>query len=148
MVLFQNCAVMDHKDGSEHVLYLDDEEGLVLLVTRMLEHLGYRVSGYTDAARALEEFRSRPQDFDFAVTDLSMLRMSGFDFARELLATRPDMTIVMTSGCVRPEDQERGLRMGLRDFILKPNTIDQLVLTLDRIFQNGPGPPAGPSAAL
>ncbi len=42
---------------NEHILYVDDEEELVLLGTRMLQRLGYKVTGYTDAARALEDFR-------------------------------------------------------------------------------------------
>ena len=120
---------------SEHVLYVDDEEPLVELVTRTLERLGYRVSGYTEARRALEEFRARPQDFDAVVTDLSMPGMSGFELAGELLGIRPEIPIVMTSGYLRPEDQEKALQMGLRDLILKPDTIEQLGRTLDRIFQ-------------
>jgi PAS domain S-box-containing protein len=119
---------------SERVLYVDDDEALVMLVTRTLERLGYQVTGYTDAARALEKFRSSPRDFDAVVTDLSMPVMSGFDLAAAMLAVRADIPIVMTSGYVRPEDQERALRMGLRDLILKPDTIEQLGRTLDQVF--------------
>jgi CheY-like chemotaxis protein/two-component sensor histidine kinase len=125
---------------SEHILYVDDDDALVVLVTRMLQRLGYRVSGHTGATRALEQFRSSPRDFDAVVTDLSMPGMSGFEFARELLATRPDTPIIMTSGYVRPEDQEKALTMGLRDLILKPDTIEQLGRTLDRIFQHEHSP--------
>jgi PAS domain S-box-containing protein len=121
---------------SERVLYVDDEEPLVFLVKRMLERLGYRVSGFTDATRALEEFRSRPRDFDVVVTDLSMPRMSGFELAHEILAARPDVPIVMTSGYVRPEDQQKALEMGLRDLIPKPHTIEQLGRTLDALFHH------------
>jgi response regulator of citrate/malate metabolism len=35
---------------------------------------------------------------------------------------------------VRPEDQERALRLGVRDLILKPDTIEQLGRTLDQVF--------------
>jgi PAS domain S-box-containing protein len=125
---------------SEHILYVDDDDALVVLVTRMLQRLGYRVSGHTGATRALEQFRSSPRDFDAVVTDLSMPGMSGFEFARELLAIRPDTPIIMTSGYVRPEDQEKALTMGLRDLILKPDTIEQLGRTLDRIFQHEHSP--------
>jgi len=119
---------------SERVLYVDDDEALVMLVTRMLERLGYRVSGYTNPVSALEKFQSNPRDFDAVVTDLSMPGMSGFDVAAAVLAARADTPVVMTSGYVRPEDQERALRMGLRDLILKPDTIEQLGRTLDQVF--------------
>ena len=91
--------------------------------------------GCTDAAVALEEFQAKPGNFDVAVTDLPMLKMSGFALARELQAIRPDVPIVLTSGYVRPEDQEKALGMGLRDLILKPSTIEQLGRTVDQLFR-------------
>jgi hypothetical protein len=39
---------------NEHILYVDDEEGLVFLGKRLLERLGYVVTGHTDALKALE----------------------------------------------------------------------------------------------
>lgn len=125
---------------NQRVLYLDDEKALVELIERMLERRGYHVTGFTDPARALEQFRLRPGDFDVVVTDLSMPQMSGFEFAQELLAIRPDTPIVMTSGFVRPEDQDKALRMGLRDLILKPDTVEQLGQTIERIFSQEPTP--------
>ena len=126
------------RERHERILYVDDEEPLVYLATRLLERIGYKVTGHTDAVLALEEFRARPTEFDVVVTDLSMPKMSGFEFAREVLARRADMPIVLTSGYVRPEDQERALRMGLRDLILKPHTIEQLSRTLDQLFHPEP----------
>ena len=103
-----------------------DEEALVFLADRTLKRLGYLVSGYTDPAKALQAFRSRPRDFDVVVTDLSMPGMSGADLARELLEIRGDVPIVMTSGHVRPEDAEAAKQLGIRDVILKPNTVEEL----------------------
>ena len=71
------------------------------------------------------------------VTDLSMPAMSGFDLAREILALRPGVPVVITSGFVRPADQETAQRLGVRDFILKPDTINQLGRALDEIFLQG-----------
>jgi CheY-like chemotaxis protein len=126
---------------NEHILYVDDEEGLVFLGTRLLERLGYVVTGHTDALKALEEFRAHPRKFHAVVTDMAMPGMSGLEFARELLATRPDIPIIMTSGYVRPEDQEKALRMGLRDLLLKPHNADELARTLDRVLHSDAAEP-------
>jgi len=123
------------RECTERILYVDDEEPLVELITRTLGRLGYKVTGQTDPVRAVELFRSNPAAFDAVVTDLAMPQLSGFDLCSQLLAIRPGLPIVMTSGFVRPEDQERALRMGLRDLVLKPDTIDQLGRILDGIFQ-------------
>jgi len=123
---------------SERVLYVDDEEALVLLVTRALRRRGYRVIGFSDPARAFEWFRSDPQAIDVAVADLSMPGMSGFDLARAMRQLRPELPIVMTSGYLRPEDQDTAARIGIRDLILKPNTVEALGEVLDRLFHSEP----------
>jgi PAS domain S-box-containing protein len=120
----------------ENILYVDDEEGLILLVTRMLGRLGYKVTGETNPVRAVELFRSNPQAYDAVITDLAMPQLSGFDLSTELFAIRPDVPIVMTSGFVRPEDHERAVQMGIRDLILKSTAVDQLSRTLDHIFRH------------
>jgi PAS domain S-box-containing protein len=110
----------------ENILYVDDEEGLVMLGTLFLQRLGYEVTGHVDAAAALYDFRSRPDHFAAVVTDLSMPRMSGFDLARQLLNLRPALPILMTSGYVRPEDRRAAETLGIARIIVKPSTMDQL----------------------
>ena len=120
----------------EHILYVDDEEGLVALGTILLQRLGYQVTGYIDACAALDDFRARPDFFAAVVTDLSMPRISGFDLARQFLAIRPDLPILMTSGFVRPEDQKAAEDLGIRRIILKPSTLDQLAEALADSIQS------------
>ena len=116
--------------GGRRIMYVDDEEALVFLATRKLEHMGYKVSGFTDAENALREFRLRPDEFDLVVTDVSMPRMSGLDLARELIAVRANIPIILTSGYVRAEDERKAEEIGIREFLLKPVTIDALTRTL------------------
>jgi signal transduction histidine kinase/ActR/RegA family two-component response regulator len=120
----------------ERVMYVDDEEPLVRLAKRVLTRLGYLVTGHTDPVQALEEFRDRPGDFDVIITDVSMPSLSGFDLTREALAIRPDLPVIMTSGYVRKEDEEAAQQLGVREIILKPNTLDELGKALQRLFAN------------
>ena len=83
----------------------------------------------------LQDFNARPNAFDVVVTDLSMPGMSGFELARGVLATRPDIPLLMTSGYVRPQDEEAAHSIGVRAVILKPNTADDLGKMLDRLFK-------------
>jgi PAS domain S-box-containing protein len=114
----------------ERVLYVDDEEPLVMLMTRMMERLGYMVTGCTDPAKALSLFRPRPQDFDVVISDLSMPGMSGLDLASELLKIQPDLPILIASGYIRADDNEKVRKMGLPDIVLKPDTVEDLGRTL------------------
>jgi CheY-like chemotaxis protein len=115
-------------------LYVDDEESLVYLITRVLQRLGYRVSGFTDANEALAAFRSNPMAYEAVVTDLSMPSMSGIEFATQVLRLRPEVPVVMTSGYVRPKDRESVMKCGVRDLLLKPNTVEELGDVLHRLI--------------
>jgi CheY-like chemotaxis protein len=125
------AAAAETRGHGERVLYVDDEEALVYLADRTLTRLGYRVAGFTDPRQALQAFRARPEEFDAVVTDVSMPGMSGPELARELLQIRPGVPIVITSGFVRPEDVAAAKQLGIRDLILKPNTVEELGRVLD-----------------
>ena len=128
----------------ERVLYVDDDDMLVTLVCRLLTKLGYRITGASDPTAVLRDFRADPRAFDVVVTDLSMPGMSGIRLARELLAVRPDLPIVMTTGYVRPGDEQAVQECGVRALILKPDTVDELGVVLDATLR---GRPAAPRAA-
>ncbi|HVH43550.1 MAG TPA: response regulator [Labilithrix sp.] len=119
----------------EHVLYVDDEEALVFLATRVLERLGYRVSGFSSATRALEAFALRPQDFDAVVTDLALGTMSGLELVSEIRKRRPDIPVVLTSGYVRPEEAREAESVGISEVVIKPQATRELGRVLERLIR-------------
>jgi len=121
----QHVVEAFHGNG-ERILFLDDEEPIVLLAGRMLKRLGYEVHAHTRAVDALAEFRARPAEFDLVLTDLSMPGASGMDFARHVLEIRPDVPVIMTTGYIDPDDLDLARRIGVREVILKPTTIEEM----------------------
>lgn len=117
-----------------HVLCVDDDEAIVFITSRLLERLGYRVTGLTHAHMALRQFESSPGEFDIVVTDLSMPGLSGIELASELRRIRPDLPMVLTSGCIRPEDQEMATQLGRTEVIGKPSPPDELDAILRRLL--------------
>jgi signal transduction histidine kinase/CheY-like chemotaxis protein len=126
----------------QHILYLDDEESLVFLTTRMLERFGYRVSGFTDAGTALHAILAKHADFDLIISDHSMPVMSGMDLAQEILSHQPDARIMLVSGYLPPREIEQALNLGIKAVILKPDTVDELAATVHRLLAT---PSAHPS---
>jgi CheY-like chemotaxis protein len=125
------------RGGGQHVLFIDDEDAIVRLGTLNLTRLGYRVTGCTDPKDALREFHRDPSAFDAVVTDLSMPGLSGFDCAREMLATRPDLPILLTSGHMRPEDEAQARDIGIRAVNTKPDALSELGETLAEMLMDG-----------
>jgi CheY-like chemotaxis protein len=110
----------------ERILYLDDEESLVILAKRMLERMGYHVTGFNDPNKALAAFAVAPQDFDLVLTDLSMPGMSGMEVSRQMLRIRPNIPVLLATGYVRTEDVEQARAIGIREVIWKPQTIGEM----------------------
>ena len=125
-----NAATVDGK--GKHILYLDDEAGLVLLMQRLLQRQGFRVSGYTEAERALAAVRADPGQFDVAVTDYNMPNLSGLEVAQALKAIRADLPVVLASGYITEELRVKAHAAGVRDLIYKPNTVDELCAAVSR----------------
>jgi PAS domain S-box-containing protein len=120
--------------GGARVMYVDDEEPLVVLATRWLGRMGYKVTGFSDSAQALEAFRARPFDFDAVVSDFSMPGLSGLDLLREVIGIRKDVAVVMSSGYLRLEDHQRAKELGAVDVVLKPQSMAEFGRILHRIL--------------
>ena len=129
-----DAAAPAPRGHGERVLYVDDEEPLVYLTMQVLGRLGYDVTGFVEAEAALKAFLAEPDRFDVVITDLSMPRMSGRDLAARILEVRPDLPVILATGYIRPQDTESARRLGIRDLILKPNTVDDLGPILHRIL--------------
>jgi signal transduction histidine kinase/ActR/RegA family two-component response regulator len=119
----------------EHILYVDDEKPLVFLVSRLLTRMGYQVTGLTDPREALRLLGQRPSDFQVLVTDLSMPQMSGIDLAYEAMKICPQISVIVTTGYIRPQDEEEARRIGVGDLILKPDAVEELGSALHRLLE-------------
>jgi CheY-like chemotaxis protein len=125
--------------SSARILYLDDEEPLVFLMRRMLEHLGHRVTAFTRSEEALAAFTAAPEEFSLVLSDLSMPGMSGIEFAQSVLAVRPDALVVIATGHIQEKDVERARAVGVREVIQKPNTLEEMARTVTRLLDQPGG---------
>ncbi len=117
----------------KHILYLDDDEAIVFLMTRLLERQGYRVTGYVDAREALAAVRARPGEFDLVVTDYNMPGISGLEVANALKEIRADLPVALASGYITEELREKAPAAGVRELIYKPDTVEDFCRTVARL---------------
>jgi len=117
----------------KHILYVDDDESIVFLMTRLLQRKGYRVSGYTDPGAAIAAVRDGPDQFDLAITDYNMPGMSGLDVARELRLIRPELQVALASGYITEELRAKAPAAGVIELVYKPNTADELCEVVARL---------------
>lgn len=128
------------RGGGKRVMYVDDDEALVFLVQRVLKRKGFVVSTFTDPRLAAAALRARPLDFDLLVTDYNMPGYSGIELLRETRLIRPDLPVALASGYVTAEIEQSALSAGARALIHKPNDVDELCETVQRLLQSVDAP--------
>jgi two-component system phosphate regulon response regulator OmpR len=115
-----------------HILVIDDDERLRILLRRFLEESGFRV---TDAGSA-QEARSilRGMAFDILVVDVMMPGETGIEFLADLRKDDPVPALFLTA---RSETESRieGLEAGADDYMSKPFEPRELVLRIQRILK-------------
>jgi DNA-binding NarL/FixJ family response regulator len=111
-------------------LVVEDDDGLLGLVRRLLELDGLDVIGVPSGEEALEAARAeRPT---IAILDVSLPGISGYEVCRELRrAYGPQLPILFVSGA-RTESYDRvaGLLIGADDYLAKPFAPDELLASL------------------
>jgi PAS domain S-box-containing protein len=123
----------------ERVLFVDDEFHLASLGKKMLERAGYRVTIHTNASEALAAFRADPSGYDLIISDLTMPTLTGADLAGEILRLRPDLPIILATGCGGSMNSDRAQALGIRELLTKPLTARSLTLSVDRALGRSKG---------
>lgn len=129
-----------------HVMYVDDDEALVFLVRRLLKRRGYRVSTFTDPNEAADALRADAGQYDLVVTDYNMPGYCGVDLVREAKRIRPDLPVALASGYVTTEIEHAALAEGASALIHKPNDVEELCATVDRLAHRRDDAAAAPAA--
>jgi CheY-like chemotaxis protein len=102
------------------ILLVEDEERLAALGRRVLESVGFEVTTHTSSLQALEEFRSNPGQFDLLITDNTMPHMTGLELVARVLATRPEIPVLMVSGIGESMSVEALKKCGVSRLLSKP----------------------------
>jgi PAS domain S-box-containing protein len=114
----------------EHILVVDDEVSVRLIMRSTLENFGFRVSTAADGAEAVALFRNPSGRFNLALVDMQMPGLDGGKTIVALHRLRPDLPIVGASGLPTSEDRENAAANGVRHFLEKPFSVETLIRTV------------------
>jgi signal transduction histidine kinase len=108
--------------GTEHVLIVEDDESVRLLVRRLLAHCGYRVVCARDAQEALAVLLSSPEPIDLVVSDLILPQLNGAEIVKSIQARSPRTKALFMSGHAANALIQKSLLREDQAFIHKPFT--------------------------
>jgi PAS domain S-box-containing protein len=105
------------------ILLAEDEDGIRMLVEKLLRDVGLKVVSASTGELAIELFAQRSTAISFAVLDLTLPGISGIETLARLRQTRPDLKAILTSGYQRETIKGCQDEAGFIDFIQKPYDI-------------------------
>ena len=110
----------DEPVPAAHILVVDDEEMIRLLLTEVLEDAGHSVEATDDARQALELVENGA--FDVIILDLQMPKMSGVDFLRAVRRIDLDQlpAVLVATGKFTDENLQGYAGLGVFETIYKP----------------------------
>ena len=107
--------------GSEHILFVDDDEDVAYPVAKLLKHFGYSVAVFTNSNDALDAFLSRPEAYDLLLTDQMMPELTGLELIRKVHDVSPSLPTILCSGLERGDMYENDAEVsGVSRFFSKP----------------------------
>lgn len=114
------------------ILLVDDEQDLVSALAERLSFRGIEAHWATSAQQALE--MAGETDYEMAVLDVKMPRMSGIELRERLSEMHPDMRFVFVTGHGSEEDYRAGMHHG-DCYLIKPVRLEDLLEAINKPSQ-------------
>lgn len=125
------------------ILILDDDDALRSASVRILARHGYRVLTAENAAHALEVAGGWVGPIDLLLCDLVLPGLSGREAASALMARRPRMKVIFTSGFRTHGSFRKQLDQPGNAFLSKPFGVPELLEAVDTVLRGGCWPDVG-----
>ena len=119
------------------ILYVEDNEDNIYMLSRRLKREGFDVSIARDGAEGVA--MAREQGPDLVIMDLVLPQMDGFEASRQLRAgaATAHIPIIALSASVLPEHRHRAIDAGCDDFETKPVDFARLLEKIGRLLAGG-----------
>jgi FixJ family two-component response regulator len=116
--------------SQKQVYLIDDDRSIRESVTLVLSESGYQVLPFADPKKFLSEFNQSTNP-EVVLLDMKMPVMDGLELQRQILDLGIKVPIIFISAHSHREQIIRGFKSGAMDFLIKPFTIQQLIISID-----------------
>ena len=120
------------KESASHILIVEDDAKVRLLLRRCFEGEGYRVTEAGSGAEAVKLLAAG--SFDLVTLDLNLPDGDGLTVGREIRA-RSEVPIIMVTGKGDTIDRVVGLELGADDYITKPFHVREVLARVRAVLR-------------
>lgn len=115
------------------ILVVEDDRELNRTVCTFLNSSGYDATGCLTANAAYDALYEKT--FDLIVSDIMMPEVDGFEFAQTVRDTNVDIPILFMTARDDITSKQRGFRIGVDDYMVKPIDLDELFLRIGALLR-------------
>ena len=115
------------------ILVVEDDRDLNRTVCAFLDRSGYEATGCLNATDAYDAMYDTM--FDLVVSDIMMPGIDGFEFAENVRALNENIPILFMTARDDIASKQRGFRIGVDDYMVKPIDLDELFLRIGALLR-------------
>ncbi len=115
------------------ILIVEDDADLNYTVCSFLNQSGYKATGCQSAEDAYDMMYSKV--FDIIISDIMMQETDGFEFAENVRRINEDIPILFMTARDDIASKQRGFRIGIDDYMVKPIDLDELFLRIGALLR-------------
>lgn len=116
-----------------NILVVDDDQAVRNIVATALKGVGHEVAEATSGDNAIESIKQGI--YDVIIADLKMPQPDGISVLKAARKVLPDVEVIMTTGYDSTEMAVEAMKLGARDYLVKPISLQQLVLVVNRALE-------------
>lgn len=116
-----------------HILVVDDDVRLNQAVCTYLNDSGFAAKGCLRAKDAYEEMYNNL--YDLIISDIMMPEVDGFEFAETVRKVNQHIPILFMSAKDDLSSKQKGFRLGIDDYMVKPIELDELLLRVRALLR-------------
>lgn len=115
------------------ILLVEDDRELNHTVCSFLNQHGYEVTGCLDANSAYDAMYKTV--FDLIISDIMLPQIDGFEFAKTVRDLNENIPILFMTARDDFTSKQRGFRIGIDDYMVKPVDLDELFLRVGALLR-------------
>ncbi|MBQ7889090.1 MAG: response regulator transcription factor [Erysipelotrichaceae bacterium] len=115
------------------ILLVEDDRQLNRTVCSFLNQNGFEATGCLSAYEAYDVMEEKM--FDLIISDIMMPDIDGFEFAKTVRSLNQDIPILFMSARDDFTAKQRGYRIGIDDYLVKPVDLDEMLLKIGAILR-------------
>ena len=115
------------------ILVVEDDKELNRTVCSFLNSSGYDATGCLNATEAYDALYENL--FDLIVSDIMMPGVDGFEFAKSVRELNEEIPILFMTARDDIASKQRGFRIGVDDYMVKPVDLDELFLRIGALLR-------------